>query len=100
MSHSFTTPTREILKQAETVILHLTGQTLNVVEITKPPDIQYARHLAKVISKLSPLVGNMIEFSIVSLLNERVGRTGTVDKTGSRLSRYAIRRYCRTKARH
>ena len=70
MSKSLTTPTREILTKAEAVILNLTGQTLDVLEITKSPDIQYARHLAKVISKLSPLVGNMIEFSIVSLLNE------------------------------
>ncbi len=70
MSKSFTPPTREILTKAKTVILNLEGQTLDVLEITKPPDIQYARHLAKVISKLSPLVGNMIEFSIVKLLNE------------------------------
>jgi hypothetical protein len=70
VSDSFTTSTREILGKAETVILNLKGQTLDVLEITKPLDIQYARHLAKVISKLSPLVGNMIEFSIVSLLNK------------------------------
>lgn len=64
------TPTRKILTKAEAIIFNLEGQTLDVLEVTKPPDIQYARHLAKVISKLSPLVGNMIEFSIVSLLNE------------------------------
>lgn len=64
------TPTREILTKAEAIIFNLEGQTLDVLEVTKPPDIQYAKHLAKVISKLSPLVGNMIEFSIVSLLNE------------------------------
>jgi len=63
-------PTREILNKAEKVIFGLKGRTIDVLEIIKPSDIQYARHLAKVISKLSPLVGNMIEFSIVSLLNE------------------------------
>lgn len=70
VNHSQHAPTREILNKAERAILELKGRTLDVLEITKPPDIQYARHLAKVISKLSPLVGNMIEFSIVSLLNE------------------------------
>jgi hypothetical protein len=69
-SSQYITPTRVILNRAERVILELKGQTLDVLEITKPPDIQYARHLATVISKLSPLVGNMIEFSIVSRLNE------------------------------
>lgn len=64
------TLTREILNKAEEAILELKGRTLDVLEITKPPDIQYVTHLAKVISKLSPLVGNMIEFSIMSLLNE------------------------------
>ncbi len=64
------TPTRTILNKAEKVILELQGHTLDVLEVKKPPDIQYARHLAKVISKLSPLVGNMIEFSLVSLLNK------------------------------
>ena len=70
MDYSHTTPTRAILNKAEEVILELEGHTLDVLEIIQPPDIQYARHLAKVISKLSPLVGNMIEFSLVSLLNE------------------------------
>ena len=32
--------------------------------------LAYAKQLAKVISKLSPLLGNMIEFSTVDLLNE------------------------------
>jgi hypothetical protein len=70
VSHSqHSTATREILNKAEKVILELKGRTLDVLEVTKPPDIQYARHSIIVISKLSPLVGNMIEFSIVSLLN-------------------------------
>lgn len=71
MKHSqHTTPTRAVLDKAEKAILKLEGHTLDVLEITQPPDIQYARHLSKVVSKLSPLVGNMIEFALVSFLNE------------------------------
>ncbi|MBN1287536.1 MAG: hypothetical protein JXB47_19200 [Anaerolineae bacterium] len=57
--------------RASGTILGLKGQLLDVLTIAKPPDIEYARNLAKVVSKLSPLVGNMIEFSIVNLLNSR-----------------------------
>jgi hypothetical protein len=58
-----------ILNTASQVIEGLRSQIIPVLDIAKPPDVQYAGHLAKVISKLSPLVGNMIEFSIASLLN-------------------------------
>ena len=43
---------------------------INVLDITRPPSLDYAKQLSKVISKLSPLLGNMIEFSTVDLLNE------------------------------
>lgn len=59
-----------ILDTAIQAIKNLSGKPLDVVDIAKPPDLQYARNIAKVISKLSPLIGNMIEFSIASLLNE------------------------------
>ena len=62
-------PTREIIQRAGTYILGLKGQTLPVLDIARPTDMDGARNLAKVVSKLSPLVGNMIEFSVVSLLN-------------------------------
>ncbi|MBI1800940.1 MAG: hypothetical protein HYR71_04855 [Chloroflexi bacterium] len=61
---------REVLSKATAAISGLKGHILDVVDIKQPPDTQYAIHLAKVISKLSPLVGNMIEFSLVSLLNK------------------------------
>lgn len=60
----------KILSVADGVIRGLNGKTLDVLDITKPPDMEYARHLARVVSKLSPLIGNMIEFSIVSVLNQ------------------------------
>ena len=65
------TQTELILNQAGNAIRGLEGRILDVLDVAKPPDLDYAKHLAKVISKLSPIVANMIEFAIVSLLNER-----------------------------
>lgn len=62
--------TQAVLESASNIIMRLKGHILDVVDIKPPPDIQYAQNLLRVISKLSPLVGNLIEFSIVSLLNE------------------------------
>lgn len=59
----------EILEIASKEILALNGRYLSVVDISKPQSLEYALQLAKVISKLSPLLGNMIEFSTVDLLN-------------------------------
>lgn len=47
----------------------LKGQIIDVLDITKPPDINYAQDLAKIVSKLSPIIGNMIEISSVNILN-------------------------------
>ena len=52
-----------VLTSAKTVIKDLEGKSLDVLTINKPPDLDYTQHLAKVISKLSPLIGNMLEFS-------------------------------------
>ena len=61
---------KDVLNIAGSELLKLKGQTLNVVEIIRPPNIEYAIHLAKVISKLSPLVANMIEFFLEEELNK------------------------------
>lgn len=73
---------QNILTKAGHVIEGLNGQTLDVLTISKPPDLEYARHLASVVSKLSPLLGNMIEFSIVSILNKEnwAGYNGLWDR--------------------
>jgi hypothetical protein len=60
----------DILKKATKEIESLKGQTLDVLDIKKPHSVAYAQHLAKVVSKISPLLGNMIEFSIVEKLNQ------------------------------
>lgn len=59
----------------------LKGHVVDVVDIAKPPDLDYAIHLAKVISKLSPIMGNMIEYKTCGELN---GHTGTTHGTWKR----------------
>lgn len=69
MSYSSSTRIRAILNSASEEIDRLNGETLDILEVTEPPDILYAAHLARVISKLSPLVGNMIEYYVTNTLN-------------------------------
>ncbi len=61
---------KDILKKASEEVAKMKGHNLDVLDIKKPHNVEYARHLAKVISKISPLLGNMIEFSVVEELNK------------------------------
>lgn len=61
---------QDILAKAKQELVALDSHLIDVVDIKRPPNLEYAKQLAKVISKLSPLLGNMIEFSTVDLLNE------------------------------
>ena len=60
---------KEILSAAKKELTALDSHLIDVIEIKKPPTLEYAKNLAKVISKLSPMLGNMIEFSTVDMLN-------------------------------
>lgn len=59
----------DILNSAKKELTSLDTHLIDVVDIKRPQSITYAKNLAKVVSKLSPLLGNMIEFSTVDLLN-------------------------------
>ena len=59
----------EALCIASHLVQNLSSNYIDVVEIKKPNSIEYAVNLAKVVSKLSPLIGNMIEFTTIDLLN-------------------------------
>ena len=61
---------KDILTKATDELMSLNSHLIDVLEIKRPPNISYAKQLAKVISKLSPMLGNMIEFSTVDLLND------------------------------
>lgn len=61
----------EILVESSKIISSIIGRQIPVIEISKPTSLDYARQLTKVISKLSPLLGNMIEYSIIDTLNKQ-----------------------------
>ena len=60
---------KEVIEISRNQLDCLKGSVLDVVDVKKPTSIDYAINLSKVVSKLSPLIGNMIEFSIVDILN-------------------------------
>lgn len=64
------TDCQKLLDKAAEALASLDEHIIDVLEVKRPYSIEYAKQLVKVISKLSPLLGNIIEFSTVDLLNE------------------------------
>lgn len=63
--------TEKVLRSARNHLASLGGHTFDLLTIAKPLSPGAAVNLAKVISKLSPLLGNLIEFNAVEFLNRR-----------------------------
>ena len=63
--------TRQALKIASAHLEELRGHVFDVLTLNRPVTADAAVNLAKVISKLSPLLGNMIEFNTVEILNAK-----------------------------
>jgi len=63
--------TQEIIRIASQSLDALSGHPFDVLDISKPISVNAAVNLAKVISKLSPLLGNLIEFNTVEFLNKQ-----------------------------
>lgn len=61
--------TRDILASASIHLQGLAGHIFDVLTISKPISPDAAVNLSKVVSKLSPLLGNLIEFNTVEFLN-------------------------------
>lgn len=61
--------TQDVIRSASGHLEGLTGHVFDVLTISRPSIADQAVNLAKVISKLSPLVGNLIEFNTVEFLN-------------------------------
>ena len=61
--------TRQAIDAAAQHLHRLEGHVFDVLNVSKPVSVEAAVNLAKVISKLSPLLGNMIEFNTVEVLN-------------------------------
>lgn len=65
--------TQEIIALARDYLRGLVGHEFDVLEVSKPVSPEAAVNLAKIISKLSPLVGNLIEFNSCEYLNDQEG---------------------------
>lgn len=68
--------TAEVIALATDYLRGLSGHQFDVLEVTKPVSPEAAVNLAKIISKLSPLVGNLIEFNTCEYLNDQDGFKG------------------------
>lgn len=65
--------TQQVIALARDYLQGLTGHEFAVLEVAKPVSPEAAVNLAKIISKLSPLVGNLIEFNTCEYLNDQEG---------------------------
>ena len=65
--------TQTIIALASEYLRELPGHKFEVLEIAKPASIQAGINLSRIISKLSPLVGNLIEFNTCEFLNIQEG---------------------------
>src|ERR1035438_5535918 len=63
--------TKSALSIAGKHLQALKGHTFDLLTVTKPISPNAAVNLAKIISKLSPLLGNLIEFNSVEILNDK-----------------------------
>jgi hypothetical protein len=62
---------RDVLASASLHLQGLAGHVFDVLTISKPISPDAAVNLSKVVSKLSPLLGNLIEFNTVEFLNDQ-----------------------------
>ena len=62
--------TKNVIDLASKHLEKLPGNVFDLLTVSKPTSVEAAINLTKIVSKLSPLVGNLIEFNIVEFLNE------------------------------
>ena len=60
---------KEILEKARKSLASLIGTTFDVLTISRPQSAEEIVNLAKIVSKLSPIMGNLIEFKTTDYLN-------------------------------
>lgn len=68
--------TRKVLDSASLHLQGLVGHVFDLLTISKPVSPNAAVNLSKVVSKLSPLLGNLIEFNAVEFLNDQLEYKG------------------------
>lgn len=62
---------KALLEEAKAVLHGFAGRTLEQVTVARPTDTHRAVLLANIVSKLSPFVGNTVEYETVFTLNQR-----------------------------
>ncbi len=62
---------RAILTSGSLHLEGLSGRVFDLLTISKPDSTAAAVNLSKIVSKLSPLLGNLIEFSAIEFLNDQ-----------------------------
>lgn len=68
--------TKDVIELASKHLKELPGNVFDVLTVSEPVSIEAAVNLSKIVSKLSPLVGNLIEFNIVEFLNDHTELDG------------------------
>ncbi|MDD5512371.1 MAG: hypothetical protein PHD09_01205 [Candidatus Omnitrophica bacterium] len=63
--------TQEVIKIATKHLTSMQGHAFDVLSVSKPISPDAAVNLSKVVSKLSPILGNLIEFNTVEYLNDQ-----------------------------
>lgn len=63
--------TKDVIRLASQYLDDLCGHSFDLLDVSKPISSDAAVNLAKVISKLSPFLGNLIEFNTVDYLNKQ-----------------------------
>lgn len=61
--------TQQAIQIASQRLLSLRGHVFDVLDVSKPVSVDAAVNLTLVVSKLSPMLGNLIEFNTVEFLN-------------------------------
>lgn len=63
--------TQDVIQMASKYLEGLKGHVFDVLDVAKPVSPSAAVNLAKIVSKLSPMVGNLIEFNTCEYLNDQ-----------------------------
>lgn len=63
--------TKEVLRVAGDHLKELSGHRFDVLTVEPPVSPEAAVNLSKIISKLSPILGNLIEFNVVEYLDDQ-----------------------------
>lgn len=61
--------TAQAISRASQHLVGLGGHVFDLLDVRKPQSVKSALNLSRVVSKLSPILGNLIEFEVVEQLN-------------------------------